>query len=367
MRNIVLAVNSLGQRGTDRVSVHLARGFAEAGLNTELLVFRRGGTAETVLAPMVGDSVRVTYLGGPVVHHRRDVAAGLPAFVGHLKRIEPACLIASGNHMDWVCAAASAIAGESRSRLVLKVTNAIERPGDNRLHSNLRRTAYGWAFAAADRVLTLTESQTQDLGASHPREAAKFVPVINPYVTPAMLSAEEAESPRSRAPLILAVASFSRTKRLDRLIEAFARTATPGARLALVGDGVERSALEDLIQKLGITHRVELPGYVDNVAAWFSRADVMALTSRYEGLPAAILEAMAANCPVVCTDCFIGARELVGEAEGCAVVPADPDAIARALDEALQRPRPKTLRAHAERYSLEAGVRSHIAAIQDLL
>jgi hypothetical protein len=58
---------------------------------------------------------------------------------------------------------------------------------------------------------------------------------------------------------------------------------------------------------------------------------------------------------------------LIAEAEGCAIVAADPDAIAAGLDAALARPRPTTLRARAERHSLAAGVRSHIAAIQDLL
>src|SRR6185369_13580786 len=99
--------------------------------------------------------------------------------------------------------------------------------------------------------------------------------------------------------------------------------------------------------------------------SWLARADAFVLSSVFEGLPAVVLEAMAFNCPVVSTDCFAAARELVGNAEQCHVVPSgDTEMLAARIDEVLAgRSRPTGLRRIAERYSVAAGVESHRAAL----
>jgi glycosyltransferase involved in cell wall biosynthesis len=368
MRRVVLALNSLGQRGTDRVAVHLAQGFADAGLDTELLVCRRGGTGESVLLPLVPDKVRLTYLGGGVVHRKLDLVAEFPALVAHLRRAGRTCMISNGNHMNWMCAAATAVVGaEARPRLLLKMTNPIVRPQDGPIEAAVRRRVYDWAFAESDRVLCLSRREASELAGEYGGDGSRFAPVINPYVTPEMLACPSRRRAPGEPPVILSIAVFSTRKRLDLLVRAFARTTTPGARLVLAGDGKERERIEALVRELGLGERVEFPGYVSEVAGLLARADVLALCSTYEGLPAAVLEAMAANCPVVCTDCFAAVDELVRGAEACAVTPADAEAIARALDATLARPRPRELRERAARYSIAEGVRSHIEAMQGLL
>jgi glycosyltransferase involved in cell wall biosynthesis len=165
--------------------------------------------------------------------------------------------------------------------------------------------------------------------------------------------------------MAIAVGRLDRQKRFDLLLRAWARVRFPGAQLRIIGEGPERAALEALIRELGLENRVEMPGYSTDVSSWFAKADVFALSSDFEGLPQVVLQAMAFNCPVVSTDCFSAARELVGNAEGCHVVPrGDFAMLAARIDEALaRRSRPTTLRQIAERYSLSAGVESHCAAL----
>jgi glycosyltransferase involved in cell wall biosynthesis len=312
-------------------------------------------------------AVRLTFLAGEVAHRKLDLVTGLAGFAAHLRSGPPACLISCGNHMNWVCAAAATLADRSHCRVVLKATNPIIRPSDGPLGAVVRRGVYGWAVDAADRMLTLTEADAGNLSAAFPRQAHKFKAVANPYVTAEMLKPRTSDDTGLRTPIVVAVAGFSRRKRLDLLVEAFALTRTRDARLVLIGDGVERRAIEAQIQARGIGDRVDLAGYVADVGPWFARASVMALTSTYEGLPAVLFEAMAANCPVVSTNCFAGADELVGRSEGCLLSADDPASIAAALDQVLSQPRPTTLRTQAQRYSVEQGVRSHIAAVEDLL
>jgi glycosyltransferase involved in cell wall biosynthesis len=103
---------------------------------------------------------------------------------------------------------------------------------------------------------------------------------------------------------------------------------------------------------------------VTNVAEAFHGASVFVLPSDYEGLPAVVLEAMAANCPILSTDCFPAARSMLAATEGCAIIErTDPHSLAALIRTQLALPRPTGLRAVAERYSIANGIASHAAAL----
>ena len=137
--------------------------------------------------------------------------------------------------------------------------------------------------------------------------------------------------------LIGSVAQLKAVKRVDVLLHAFARLERP-VELALVGEGVERRGLEDLARRLGIADRVHFCGEQADPATWFHAFDVFASASDVEGLPVAILEAMAAGLPVVATR--VGGTEEVVEdgVTGLLVQPRDPTALALALDEIFDDP-----------------------------
>ena len=106
-----------------------------------------------------------------------------------------------------------------------------------------------------------------------------------------------------------------------------------------------------------------MPGYIGDVVPTLQTADLFVLTSDYEGLPAALLEAMAVNCPVLTTDCFPAARRLIEESPGCGLIDlVDPFSLAATIDKHLAQPRSASLRGIAERYSIVNGVNSHLQA-----
>lgn len=198
-----------------------------------------------------------------------------------------------------------------------------------------------------------------------PAFRALFRDVANPYVTAAMLAPQPASAARPPGKTIISVARLTAQKRLERLILAFARVRDPEAQLLILGEGEERAALTRLVAELGLMDRVSMPGFVNDVAAALHAADLFVLPSDYEGLPAVVLEAMAANCPVLGTDCFPAARALLDGAEGCAIIErTDPESLARLIEAHLDKPRPTSLRALAERYSISAGVASHAEALR---
>ena len=142
----------------------------------------------------------------------------------------------------------------------------------------------------------------------------------------------------NNVPVIGTVAALRGEKNIGRLLRAF-RVALEGgpARLVIVGDGVERPALESLARELGIADRVRFEGAVAQPAALYAGFDVFAMSSDTEQMPLSLLEAMAAGLPVVATD--VGdIRAMLPEANGPFVVGRDDAALGAALRTLLLQP-----------------------------
>lgn len=362
---VTLVLHKFSRGGSDRVAAYLARGFVAAGFRTELVVFVRGGEVEQVLLELLGD-VPVHYLGRSSGPRFLDLLRGLPALVRHIEKSRPDVLLSTANNTALASALGLALARDSSSLLVLKTTNPVAGSRHRGMLRWLRSWSYRRIFRRTARVWTLSDEETDGLMAEYPEFRRLFRTIVQPYVTDAMLAPQ---SPRAgQAKIILSVARLTEQKRLDRLIRAFAHVQTPGARLVICGEGEERQKLSSLALELGIGDRLELLGYVSDVSVVIREADLMVLTSDYEGLPAAALEAMGSNCPVLTTDCFPSARSLIENAPGCAIIDNDsPRALGAMLDAMLAQPRPTGLDRIAMRYSIANGVQSHVAELDQLL
>lgn len=363
-----LIVHKFGRGGTDRVCAYLANGLAKGGYDTEIVAFARGGDAEALLEELAGSRVRVRYLANSTGSRPFDLLRGLWRLAAHLRRERPACVVSTGNNVSWVTAAGVALSGLKSCKLALKTTNPIVRRGDGRFKRFWRSAGYRRAFAAADAVWTLSDAETRQLREAFPQSARRFQTVVNPYVTPAMLAPCAAACAADGRRHVIAVGRFSAQKRLDLLVRAFALVDDPKAHLTLLGEGPDRPMLQALVDALGLRDRVDMPGFVPDVAAWYRRAHVMVLPSVYEGLPAVVLEALASDCAVLATDCFPSARCLLEGVPGCAIIERpDPAELAARIGRSLAREKPGGLSAIARAYSIEAGVRSHAAALDKLL
>jgi glycosyltransferase involved in cell wall biosynthesis len=363
---VTFVLHKFSRGGSDRVAAYLARGFAEAGFRVELVVFAKGGEVEQILLDLMG-KVPVRFIGPSRRLRPLDLLAGLPAFVRYLRRVRPDVILSTANNTALISAIGRAIARIPQARLVLKTTNPIASSRHKGLVRWLRRWSYRRIFRSTQAVWTLSDEESAEMRTAFPEFAQLFRAVIQPYVTPAMMRRAKGHS-RPTCPVILSVARLTKQKRLDRLIQGFSHVQTEGARLLILGEGEERGPLTALTRQLGVWERVNMPGYFPDVASALQEASLFVLTSDYEGLPAAVLEAMAASCPVLSTDCFPSAASLVGAADGCAIIEdLAPSALGEQIDRMLRRPRPNALFAIGERYSIANGVASHLAALRDVL
>jgi glycosyltransferase involved in cell wall biosynthesis len=243
-------------------------------------------------------------------------------------------------------------------------------------------TVHGWAFAAdgarsallyrwADRLVgplttaTICVSELERSSGLAARTCVAERTVVIPNAVD-VHGAPRARSTRSR-PLLVAVGRLRPPKDFETLLRALALLPADAFDAAIVGDGPQRAELEALRTQLGLEDRVRLEGDRRDVPAVLADADAFVLSSRSEGLPVSVLEAMAAGLPVVAS-AVGGVGELVVDGEtGMLVPPADAEALAAALativaDPALRRRLGEAGHGRAEElFDLEAFRRAHVA------
>jgi len=161
---------------------------------------------------------------------------------------------------------------------------------------------------------------------------------------------------------VLHVGHFKRQKRLDLLLRAWARVDSDH-KLVLLGDGSHRKTenLKRLANRLGIRDRVVLAGWHENAYAWMRQAELLVLSSDFEGFGRVIVEALACGTPVVSTDCPSGPSEiLTGDMSRWLVPTGDTQAMAERIQEALDSP-PEVDQEPLEAFHIEAVVDQYLA------
>jgi glycosyltransferase involved in cell wall biosynthesis len=138
-------------------------------------------------------------------------------------------------------------------------------------------------------------------------------------------------------PTLISVGRLTHQKGFDVLLAAFhqVETSVP-CRLIIFGEGEDRSALESQIKQLDLQNKVSLPGYTHNPIAEMQAADLYVLSSRFEGSPNALVEAMSVKTPVVAFDIPHGPKEILHNGEvACLVKNISEFALADAIKQAL--------------------------------
>jgi glycosyltransferase involved in cell wall biosynthesis len=133
---------------------------------------------------------------------------------------------------------------------------------------------------------------------------------------------------------ILGIGRLIADKGFDLLLHAFALSGLQhhGWRLTLLGEGSEREGLGAVAKQLGIGDVLNMPGIVRSPESYMAQSDIFVLTSRYEGFPNALLEAMAMGMAVVSVDCESGPREIIRNGiDGLLVGPQNAEEVARAI------------------------------------
>ena len=138
---------------------------------------------------------------------------------------------------------------------------------------------------------------------------------------------------------ILAVGRLNKQKGFDRLIKAFSNLDHKGWKLAIIGEGRERRNLEKLIYDLNLEDYVSMPGRTKAIEKWYQKSSIFVLSSRIEGFPNVLCEAMAYGCACVSFDCAAGPNEIISDKiNGYLVKNGDINALSERMDFLINHP-----------------------------
>lgn len=324
---------SLDGGGAQRSMVRLAGGIADRGYPIDLVLARANGHYLDEVAP----SVRVIDLRAP------RMVLSLPALVRYLRAERPVAMLAALNYVNIVSLWARKLAGVD-TRLVVSERNTLSIATRQRsswrlrLRPHLVRRFYRWA----DGIVAVSHGVADDLSrvTGLPRERIDVIP--NPVITPALKAMAEASLDHpwlqpGEPPVVVGLGRLVPQKDFGTLIRAFASVRKGrDARLLILGEGPERDSLGSLVTEHGLRRDVQMPGWVTNPYPFLARSSAFVLSSRWEGLPGVLIEALYCGPPVVATDCQSGPREILEDGKHGHLVPVgDVEALASGIELAL--------------------------------
>ena len=360
---VALFMGTLGGGGAERVMLDIGRLLARRGMAVDLVVVRAEGPYLDIVPP----EVRLVDLKS------RRAATCLVKLVRYLSRERPKTLIATLDTSQLVALLAKMTFARS-VRVVVRQANTFSVTlAHASFKDRLIMRTLKLLMPLADAVIANSHGSAEDLRRSVPKIAARVQVVPNPVITPefneqASLPVEHPWFGDTGVPVILSVGRLVFQKDHATLLRAFARVVrSRTARLVVLGEGPERGNLERLAEQLGIAEEVDLPGFQINPFAYMSRSRLLAHSSRYEGFPNVLVQAMACGTPVVSTNCPSGPVEILEDGKWGRLVPVgDAEAMAEAIMETLRDPmEPGLLVSRAGAFSAEAAVGRYVHVISE--
>ena len=301
--DIRVFISTLSGGGAERVCLILCNGWVEMGLRVQLIMARGGG----VFLDQLDRQVDVV-----------DLKAGRnrKSFFRVIRALRPHSetpVLVFGLDLAILLIMAKLL-GQVRSPLIYREGS---HPRDNTLP--VFRPVYKVLIPRFDHVIaqsSFARAELMSLGVPGDR----IVVIPNPAHCAGngtghrMGQSSKADRGGRQGMVFIAVGRLSREKGFDRLVRSFLPVIQeyPDATLTILGEGPDRESLTRLVTSLGLEGKVFLPGFTANLSEWYGRATAYILSSHYEGMPNALVEAILHDCPVICARTRGGVEELLG-------------------------------------------------------
>ena len=313
-RRILFITGRLGTGGAERMTLYLINAFVEFGLDVTLAVQRSGGSYMSLLSP----KCKVHKLGGSFGLFGIGWAIRFISLIVLLYKIRPNVIYTN----LWGTAF---LVRQSRKlylgsvKFVYGITSTLDAYSEHRRE---------FENALKDKSVTLVlQTDRIKKAVEFYRKSSKNMYVIPSIIDPHMLKSDltDCEKDESSVNRLVHVGRFVRVKRHDRLLLIAQELKKRGVafQLDLIGDGPLKNEIYNMSIEMGLNEVVTLQGYQKSSFSWISSADVMLLTSDYEGMPMVLVEALTVGTPVVSTDVEFGPREIIKNAVNGFVTPKD--------------------------------------------
>ena len=319
--------------GAQRDTILLCNALVAKGLRITILALQLDGQLRSLLDP----AIDVAVVPGQKIRY------AIPGLRRLIRALAPGLVVSSEANLN-LCTliAVQSLPLPARPKLILREVGSpsIAQRYDPYLQNRIAYRILRRFYRHADHIVTLTEGARRDL-CDNFKVPGRLVSTmltnaVVPSATERLLAQWDGEAGRDDN-LLVCIGRLSPEKDHLTLLRAMTLLPDRSWRLALVGDGDERPALEGFVRRNGLAGRVVFAGHVADPFAWLMRARLAVCASIYEGLCNAIIEALACGTPVVSTNCCYGPREILqGGRYGTLTPVGDAAAMATAIAAALK-------------------------------
>jgi len=304
---VMTFLHSFEPGGVERVALRLDREWTSWGVDSQLVLGRSNGAMRAEWPGLAYTSLAVRGVDSTYFETLWMILR-LP---GAILRQRPDILFCAGNTYTVVAVAMKLLLGRKCPPIVAKISNDLAR------HDLIgpARWAYRLWLKLQGRMIDQFVGMAPPM-ATEIRDAMALPPsrvtiIDDPAIGMAEISPRQQARAASDGTRYVAVGRLVAQKNFALLVRAFAAIARPEDRLTILGEGPDRKALTRLAAQEGVSEQVRMPGHVESVMDTLRASDVLVLSSDYEGVPAAIIEALAAGLAIVATDCSASMASLL--------------------------------------------------------
>lgn len=324
-RHLAIFLPSLDGGGAEKVMLLLSDRFVARGIRCDVVVVRNEGALRDRVP--VGVNLIALEKSKPIY--------AVPALVSYLRQARPGALLSTVFSANIAALLAGKLA--CTQRIVIREANhvSIDVKASSPLSTWLNKFATRLLYRRADAAIAVAQSVKKSLCEGNYIAQDRIHFIANPADLPTNAASPKSKHKANKT--IVACGRLEHQKDYPTMLRAFAQLLLHSeAHLHIFGEGSLRTELEGLAKQLGVQNNVTFAGFSLDVRSYMREADALVHTARFEGMSNVILEALAAGCPIVATDCPGGVAEALDNGRYGTLVPVgDATAIAQALEQVL--------------------------------
>lgn len=366
---VLTFLHSFEPGGVERIALRMVRQWRALGVDAPLFVGRTDGD-------MLGDvGAGLDFISPPNAAPSKagvETLWMIRTLPNVVRKLRPDVLFCAGNTYAVVALALKVLLGRDCPPVVLKISNDLDRRDQPRWFRALYRLWLSIQGRYIDHFVGLETPMRDEISQCLGVPPDRITIIPDPALSRPLIEKLRADRGVARAQGVgrrfVCVGRLTAQKNIALMLRAFAHGAQEGDTLTVIGDGPEHVRLEGLARELDLAGRVSFRGYVPEPASLLPSFDILLLSSNYEGVPAVILEALAARLPIVATDCSRSMAILLGHGAMGQLVPVGD---ARALVEAIATVQPRSQDeglslAQAQRFTLEDASGAYLRVMSQL-
>lgn len=304
---------TLGGGGAERVIVNILKFLDRSKIDPEYLALNLVGPYVDLLPK----DIKITNLKA------KKVKYSIFKLVKYINKNRPDVIMSTMGNLNLAILFIKPLLNKN-TKIIIRQSNTLSKLFNNYSYNKkiIYKIMYKALYQNADKIIVQSEGMKKDLMNSFPELKNKIVRIYNPIdieeIDGELEEGKKIDYDNDRAADIIKIISVGRLtyqKGLDNLLKAFHQLTKnkPNVQLMILGEGPLCEELKNMTRELNIEDKVVFKGFVRNPYMYIKKSDIFVLSSRYEGFPNVLLEALVCGTKIISTDCESGPREILGE------------------------------------------------------